>query len=58
MVAVSSVPAETLGIPVLAVEMVAVKVSVPSKAVSSLIVTFTVAVVLPAGNVTLYGPAW
>ncbi len=53
MVAVSSSPAVTLGKPVLAVEMVAAKFSVPSKTLSLSIVIFTAAAVLPAGNVTL-----
>ena len=55
MVAVSSSPAVTLGKPEPAskVEMVAVKISVPSTILSLCIVIFTAAVVLPAGNVTL-----
>ena len=53
MVAVSSSPAVILGKPVLAVEMVAVKFSVPSKTLSLSIVIFATAVVLPAENVTL-----
>ena len=56
----SSSPGEMLDTPVLAVEMVAVKVSGsgPSYTASSIIVIFTAAVVLPAGNVTLKGPGW
>ena len=49
----SSSPALTLGNPVLVVERVAMKFSVPSKTLSLSIVIFTVAVVLPTGNVTL-----
>ena len=53
MVVVSSYPAVTLGKPVLVVEMVAVKFSVPSKTLSLSMVIFNAAVVLPAGSVTL-----
>ena len=54
-VAVLSSPVEMLDTPVLAVEMVAVKASGsgPSYTSSSLIVIFTAAMVLPAGNATL-----
>ena len=58
MVAVLLSPAEILTAPVLMVEMVAVKISGsgPSKTLSSTIVIFTAAEILPGGNVTLYGP--
>ena len=57
-VAVSSSPVEILANPVMAVELVAVKLSGLSSSVSSSIEMVTVAVVLPAGNVALYGPTW
>ena len=58
MVAVLLAPAETLTGPVLMVEMVAKKISGSgvSKTLSSIIVIFTAAEILPGGNVTVYGP--